>query len=682
MEKIATHYKVNVQHTDNADKFRPAAVAFEENGYYTPAPKGTKEFRRYWKEEIERSIHGYTTPDGGYITGYDYFYLNFCRIIVTKEHEYVDRRGIQRVKKDRVEAFPWFYDYDRAYYDAVEEAENQGKHIALIKKRGSGYSFKGGSMLCRNYYCLPKSKSYAVASEMEFLTKDGLISKAWEMMAFIDQYTGMSKKRQKVDQSTHKKASFIKRSDDGTELEIGYKSEIMAISLKNDPQKARGKRGKLILWEEAGKFPHLKTAWQVARPSVEDDDGVAYGLMVAYGTGGTEAKGLGASDFEGLRDLFYEPKAYNALPIQNDWDDGVADKACGFFVPQYYNMMGFQDKNGNSDIVAAKKYSLEEREIVATNATDKSSIDRYVAERPFTPMEACLQISGNIFPKNDLIRHLAEIRNSETLRSFKQVGELFRAPDGAIKWQLDPHLKDLTSHRLEVGIDKKGAVVIWEHPVAEPPWGLYIIGVDPYDHDDSQTVSLGSAIVYKRFQKFEEYYDMPVAEYTGRPETAEEFYDQVLKLALYYGATIMYENEKKGFFSHLEKMNYDYLLADQPGSIKDVIKDSKVNRNKGIHMPIEIKRWGERLTKSWMLEEYAPGRRNLTKVMSEGLMEEFINYNEEGNFDRVMAFFCVMIYRFELSNIAVKKRDDEIKKTQLFPEPLFLEQTIDNRMII
>ena len=674
------YYKVNVQYTDNADKFRPAAVAFEETGYYTPAPKGTKEFRRYWKEQIERSIHGYTTPDGEYITGYFYFYLNFCRIIVTTERKYVDRRGIHRTKRDRVEAFPWFYDYDRAYFDAIEEAENQGKHIALIKKRGSGYSFKGGSMLCRNYYCLPKSKSYAIASEMEFLTKDGLISKAWEMMSFIDQHTGMSKKRQKVDQSTHKKASFIKRSDDGTELEIGYKSEIMAISLKNDPQKARGKRGKLILWEEAGKFPHLKTAWRIAQPSVEDDDGVGFGLMVAYGTGGTED-----TDFIGLKDIFYEPKAYNALPIQNDWDEGIADKPCGFFVPQYYNARGFMDKHGNSDIPGAMKFAKDERTIVIENATDKASIDRYVAERPFTPTEACLQISGNIFPKNDLIRHLAEIRNSETLRSFKQVGELHRGLSGEIEWEHSTTLKDLISYRLEVGADKNGAVVVWEHPVPEPPWGLYIIGVDPYDHDDSQTVSLGSAIVYKRFQKFEEYYDMPVAEYTGRPETAEEFYEQVLLLTLYYGATIMYENEKKGFFSFLEKKGYDYLLADQPGSIKDVIKDSKVNRNKGIHMPIEIKRWGERLTKSWMLEEYAPGRRNLTKIMSEALLEELISYNEEGNFDRVMAFFCVMIYRFELSNIEVRQRDTEIKRTQLFPEPLFKESISiqeQNRMII
>ena len=95
-------------------------------------------------------------------------------------------------------------------------------------------------------------------------------------------------------------------------------------------------------------------------------------------------------------------------------------------------------------------------------------------------------------------------------------------------------------------------------------------------------------------------------------------------------------------------------------------------------MPIEIKRWGERLTKSWMLEEYAPGRRNLTKIMSEPLLEELISYNEDGNFDRVMALFCVMIYRFELSNVEVRKRDEEVKKAQLFPEPLFLEHSIGN----
>jgi len=36
-------------------------------------------------------------------------------------------------------------------------------------------------MLNRNYYLIPASKSYAVASEKEYLINDGLLSKAWEM---------------------------------------------------------------------------------------------------------------------------------------------------------------------------------------------------------------------------------------------------------------------------------------------------------------------------------------------------------------------------------------------------------------------------------------------------------------------------------------------------------------------
>lgn len=678
MEKSNKLHKVVIKHTDNADKFRPAAIEYETNGRYTPAPKGTKEYRKYWKEQIERSIHGYVTEDGDYITGYFYFYLNFCQITVTKERKYTDKRGYVRTKKDRVKSFPWFYDYDRAYFEAVEEAEVSGKHLAVVKKRGSGYSFKAASMLCRNYYCIPGSKSFAIASEMEFLTKDGLISKAWEMMSFIDQHSGLAKKRQKIDQSTHKRSSLIKRSEDGTELEIGYMSEIMAISLKNDPQKARGKRGKLILWEESGKFPHLKTAWQVARPSVEDDDGVAYGLMVAYGTGGTEEKGIGASDFEGLKDIFYEPVAYNCLEIENQWDEGAHENSCGFFVPQDYNMHGkdpdgvpFMDANGNSRTMAARKYILDEREKIIKNATDRNAIDRYIAERPLTVQEACLSISTNIFPKKDLIAHLAEIRNSKALSEYKQVGELNWNPDGTLRWDLNPNLKDITKYRLSPGDSKEGAVVIWEHPVEDPPYGLYIAGCDPYDHDKSTTNSLGSCFIFKRIQSFEKFYDLPVAEYTGRPETANEFYENVRKLVKYYNATLLYENEKKGLFTYFEQKHCEYLLADQPGTIRDVIKDTKVQRGKGIHMNKEIKQWGEGLIKDYLIEEFSPGQKNLLKIYSEPLLEELINFNDTGNFDRVMSFMMVMIYKEELFQVQVKKKKEFGKSKMLFPNPLF-----------
>jgi len=670
-------HKVDVRRCDDSDKFRQAALKFEKNKYYTSAPPGTTAYMDFWDEEMRRCIHGYTTPDGDYITGYFYFYLNYTRIDRTEESVKVDGRGKRRTIISRPEAFPRYYDYDRAYFEAIEAAEDAGKHLVVIKKRGAGYSFKGAAMMCRNFYCIPKSTSLAIAAEAEFLTKGGLLNKAWNIMSFIDINTAWGKKRQKKDTVMHKRASFIQEDDTfGIKSEQGWGSEIMGVSLKNDAQKARGKRAKLILWEEAGKFPNLKEAWQIARPSVEDST-MAFGLMIAYGTGGTED-----ADYEGLKQLFYEPLGYNALPIENIWDDSASGTACGFFVPQYYNMEGsdklgvveegrrFMDKNGNSDIRFAYEYCLRERESIIAGSSDKTSIDRFIAERPFNPVEATLQIAGNIFPKKDLIRHLAELRNSEKLRDFKQVGDLYYDANGKVKWEPNPHAKDLTKYRIGPGEDTDGSIVIWEHPCVEPPYGLYIIGCDPYDHDQSGTNSLGSAIVYKRFQSFEEYYDLPVAEYTGRPSTADEFYERVRLLAYYYNAKILYENEKKGLFDYMFRKHSEYLLADQPDIIKDIVKDSQVRRGKGIHMTTGIKLWGEGAIKDWLIEEYAPGKKNLTKIFSEPLLEELIAYNAQGNFDRVMAFMMIMIFIRELHHTTVKQKK-EFEKKSLFKDRLF-----------
>ena len=1032
---MENNYEVVVPIVVNSDKFREAALHFTKFGYYTAAPRGTTEYKKYWDRELYRCVHGFTSDDGEFISGYFYFYLNYSRIIITKEEHIIDSKGKSRRRAARIESFPDFYDYDWAYFNAIEEAENEGKHMVVLKKRGAGYSYKGASMLNRNFYCIPKSKSYAIASEMEFLTKDGLLTKAWDMMNFIDTHTAFGKKRQKIDRATHKRASFVYEDEDsGVKIEAGWGSEIIGISLKNDAQKARGKRGKLILWEEAGKFPNLKQAWQIARPSVEDGN-IAFGLMVAYGTGGcvcagtkvwdktgnlvniedlrkedgilgydsitknishehiswmqppnkkaclklktntgrelrcsvdhpilcaiqdkitkgkilnqdfveavdikignkiavidnvslfgnkslwqprlvgwligdgsyafnstprlsnceveindwiknntdfkvsisrltkdgklyeeTYIKGITknlrelgifaqtklnkrlpidthkyckssicellgglfdtdgyvnlrfnkkrntpiaeisisqaslelleeirlllqklgihgrirtrlprknnpkdknkwyeftiadkrsllnfidnislypkekqrrlnlikehyknikasvdhpgirwekiieieniglqniynltadntntylangiithntvGADYEGLKELFYEPNVYNALPFKNTWDESPGDKPCGFFVPWYYNMSGadengvkFIDKDGNSNLKIGIRWSLKERDKLMA-ASDKNTIDIYIAERPFTPEEATLQISGNLFPKKELLRHLNDIRTSKSLSSLKQVGELRFNDKNELKWALNPRLKDHTSYRLDKGKDKSGAIVIWEHPNENPPFGLYIGGLDPYDHDSSTTDSLGSLIIYKRFQDFENYYDLPVAEYTGRPESAEEFYENCRKLAMYYNATVLYENEKLGIFTYFTQKHSDYLLADQPDLIKNIVSHSRVSRGKGIHMSKEIKAAGETMVRDWLNEEFAPGRKNLTKIFSEPLLEELISFNLDGNFDRVIAFMLVMIYKQELYNHTVKKREDTIKK-ELFAKPLF-----------
>ena len=659
--------------TKNSDKFRGPAIHFEKHNTYHFAPPGTSEYIKYWTDEMNHCLHGYEAEDGDYIPGYFYFYLNYFTISLTKDVE-IDVRGEKIARVNRVMDFPRFYDYDRYFFEVVQACDDLGKHLVVLKARRKGYSYKIAAMLCRNYYLIKGSSNYALASEAEFLVRDGILTKAWDGMDFVDANTAWYKKRQKTDTKMHKRASFIMKDESGVPIEMGYKSEIMGVTLKNDPQKARGKSGKLIIFEEAGKFPNLLQAWQIARPSVEQGSNVL-GLMIAFGTGGTED-----ADYEGLRNLFEDPEAYGCIVLKNIWDDHLYNTDCGFFIPQYANLEGnhpdtgepFMDEDGNTRVEIAKSYVLAERDKVIKNASDRRAIDRHIAEQPITPAEATLNISTNIFPKSELKNHISFIRTHKSVKDFKQVGDLLFNEKGKPKWVLNPLLKDITKFPLKPEDDKRGAIVVWEHPGDEIPYGLYVIGCDPYDHDSSTTDSLGSAIVYKRIQNFESYYDLPVAEYTGRPDSADEFYEKVRMLAFYYNAQILYENEKKGLFSYFSHKHCEHLLVDQPNIIKDIIKDSKVERSKGVHMNKQIKQWGEGLIKDWLNEEYSPGKKNLTKIYSEALIEELISYNpDKGNYDRVMSFMMVMIYIQELYHVNVKKKKAEARKNVLFKDGIF-----------
>lgn len=657
----------------NSNKFRQPALRFLEVGSYCQYPEGTSEYFKYWDEQMDRCKYGYTADDGDFISGYNYFYLNFCpiqRIIYTTIN---NPDGSTKIKKTRDLQFPDFYDYDYYFFQAVEDAEGEGKHLCALKSRRKGYSYKNAAMACRNYYLFAGSKTYIYASNKQYLTEDGILTKAWDYMDFIDKNTAWGKKRS-VNTQMRKRAGFFTKDEYGNEIELGFKSEIIGVTLKDNPDVVRGKAGKLIIFEEAGSFSELGAAWQIARPSVEQD-GMAFGTMIAFGTGGDED-----SHFETLKDMFYNPDGYNCIGFDNIWDETPSDKKCGFFIPQYTNMdfrddagnRIYMDNDGNTLRRKSVEYILAERRKVIENATNSVAVDRYVAEHCITPQEACLEFGGNIFPKKELQEQLAKIRINKSLSNMKQVGDLVWETDGSLKWVIKKH-GDITHYPLKKDDDPTGSIVIWEHPMKDAPIGLYILGVDPYDHDQSGTNSLGSTFVYKRFQDFENYYDIIVAEYTGRPSTAEEYYENLRKLAVYYNGRIMYENERKGLFPYFTAKHCDYLLADQPDIISDIVGNTKVQRKKGCHMNKQIKQWGEGLIKDWLNEEQAPGKKNLHNILSEPLLEELISYNDTGNFDRVMALMQVMIYREQLYNVKVKEKKKENKNRVLFEGPIFTQ---------
>lgn len=664
------------QRLHDTDKFRQAAIFFQQHGCYTLAPRGTTDYNKYWEQETDRCLNGYTAPDGEGITGYNYFYLNYSPIMRLKEEEYTDREGNLRKRRQRILEFPSFWDYDYYYFCAIEQAELEGKHMAVLKCRQRGYSFKGGSMLVRNYMLIPGSKNFAIASEQKFLIGDGLLTKAWQIMDFLDKHTAWAKQR--LVSTRMERTSGYKITDEfGKQTEQGYLSSITGITLKNDPERVRGTRAKLVLWEEGGKFPSLLDAWRIEQPSVETDDGKAFGLMIAFGTGGTE----GAS-FEGLKELFYKPKSYNVLSFPNIWDEGRENTECAFFVPAYSNLESFDDdgnqvymdKDGNSYKEKAIENLIDQRNKVKDGGASQQSIDRFISERPIKPAEAVLELGKNIFPRKLLMDQLTRIRTNKKLQSMKHIVDLEWDGNGQVKATEKPS-GDIANYPLKKGDKPHGSVVIWEYPVKDPPLGLYIGGCDPYDHDDSFTNSLGSTFIFKRVRAGEAWTDVIVAEYSGRPDTAEEYYENVRKLLTFYNARLLFENERKGIYPYFTNKHCDYLLADQPDKIiSEVFKDSKVQRRKGCHMTKQIRAYGEGLILEWLLDEFEEGHPNVERVYSEPLIEELIENDGVRNVDRVIALCMVMIYREELYQVKVQSAKEQNKQVELFEMPLFSKQ--------
>lgn len=469
----------NLHILENMEYFVERANYFRRHGVYThlyPNSNPNSEYRKFWDEERRRCLEGYVREsDGEWIPGYYYYYLNYCRIDIVKALEDVEelKKGKNldeltgSIRSERIEDFPDIWDGDYMYFHYIEQAEAEGKHGAVLKTRGRGFSFKGAAMLSRNYFIIKKSRSFALASEQEYLTKDGLLTKTWINLNFIDNNTPWSQPREYKDVEIQKKASY---RDILNNTEKGFMSEVIGITCKDNPNKARGKRGKVLLFEEGGKFPGLDTAWAIARKSVEQGRFV-YGTMIAFGTGGTVG-----SDFESLEKFFYNPVGYGIKFFKNIFDKVSGSGVCAFFSPEYLNRQGCYDKDGNSDVIKALIETLLFRQIIRNNTNDPSALIKEKAEAPITPQEAVLRVEGSQFPVLDLKEYLAEI--SPNLQRFvapHYVGKLTIDADGEIKFKLIKELVPIREFPLK-DINKEGALEIFELPVETTDIYRYIIG--------------------------------------------------------------------------------------------------------------------------------------------------------------------------------------------------------------
>lgn len=625
--------------------FSPAATYFLNKGYYTDAIPGTKEYYEFWDKERDRSLYGYEV-NGVRITGYHYFYLNYCPIDRAIDEVLPD--GTVQARRERT--FPAFYDGDYKYFHAVDKCRKDNKHLSVLKARRKGYSYKAGSMLARNYYHLRNSKNYVFAEQKEYLIGDGLLSKVWDFLSFIDDNTAWTQPRL-INKEMHKQSGY-KKNVNGADVTLGMKSQIMGVSLKDNPHKVRGKAGELIFFEEAGSFSGLLSAWEIAMPTMKQGS-KTLGTMIAFGTGGEEGDG-----FESLEELFYHPEAYNCLSFENEWDPGAMGTKCGYFVPIYENLDGFIDENGNSLIEEAKEFEESQREL-KKKANDPKSFDQYMAEHPFSPQEATLQTTINIFDVSSLKEQYNRVK-AHNLEKLGTPGVLYYKGE-QVAFRPDPSLHPIFKYPHRKDDNLTGAVVVYEAPHKTKeglvPHNLYIICHDPYAQGQSaDNQSLGAAYVIKRPNNLSKPDDIIVASYIGRPGTQDEYNRNLLMLSEFYNAKIGFENDRGELIAYakryrkLHKLQEEFEMLD-----KRELQSRNVRRQYGMHMTEQRKRQGELYIRDWLIsprgrDENGESSLNLHHIYDTALLQELIKFNHKGNFDRVMALMIGMYHTRELYN--------------------------------
>lgn len=640
----------------NSDVFRAEALRFQKYGYFCPDPWGSTGWMEYWEEQLKRCKEGYEV-DGERITGHHYMYLNFCQIQIVQKVE-----GSKASKK--YTTFPDFWDGDYDYFWSLEIARNGilkenlerlklkvkphpdhlggGYHMIVGKSRRKGYSYKNGA-ICANYYNTERKAQVIIgASEKKFLYPKGTMGMTSDYLNFLNEHTGWRKSRDYVDKQDHKKASYKKKVN-GTDIEAGYQSEVFALSFKDNPDAARGKDGIVVLLEEAGAFPNMKDSYAAIFPALTAGSYIT-GQIIIFGTGGDMESGT--VDFA---DMFYDPETYQLMPFINIWDDDAENSTCGFFHPVTWNLEGFYDEQGNSDIEGATEFEMERRQKKLKSSSGSTAYQKHIQEFPFKPSEAFLTVSTNDFPIVELRNQLNKVIREKLMlikgtpvelgRDSKS-GKIVATPD------LNHKLRPIVHYKVKES-DLTGCPIIYEFP-NNPPRGLFKIGYDPYRQDQTTGPSLAAIYVYKTVQKGDFTKNQIVASYVGRPQTTDTVNRTAEMLAELYNAEIMYENEVPDVKKYFEKKKKLHLLAAQPdGVINKNIKNSKVARIYGCHMNEKLKDAGAKYIKQWLLterdfDEHGTALLNLDYIYDIGLLEELILYNKKGNFDRVMALMQLM----------------------------------------
>ena len=461
----------------------------------------------------------------------------------------------------------------------------------------------------------------------------------------------------------------------------------------NNEEAIAGTKPRRLIIDEIGKGNFLR-GFQAAVPGFTTPFGWGCSPILT-GTGGDMKK------FMDAKSLMFDVGNYNFLEYNNAKDE---KRIHGLFISHKFRMEAkFESSLGaylelpkKSDLYNVKMMVSDEE--LATKITNdnlerlKKAGDRlaYLKEKMYYPQEVddiFLNEDSNIFDIEGAKRQKARLLANE--RTGTPV-VLYDDGDG-IKHEFTDKMP-ITNFPLKNTDHKDAPIVIYEFPVENPPYGLYVAGVDPYRQGKAAySTSLGAVYIYKRMHAItgEKYQDMFVASYCARPDKKEVWEEQARLLIKYYNARALCENDEVSFIDYMISKNDAHYLEKQPEWLKEVVPNTTVRRDYGIHRSAEkirdflhgcLKKYTEQ---SLLVEKNEEGeiiseKKGMIKIFDPVLLEEMIQYNEDGNFDRIIAAELAIALAMKMDPIMgkigssgdarVMAMHSRIKKNTLFVE--------------
>ena len=420
----------------------------------------------------------------------------------------------------------------------------------------------------------------------------------------------------------------------------------------NNEEAIAGTKPRKLIIDEIGKGSFLR-GLQAAVPGFTTPFGWGCSPILT-GTGGDMKR------FMDAKSLMFDVDNYNFLTYNNEED---TKRVHGLFISNKYRMEAKEDSTLGAYVNAAKTSELYNVKMLVSNEekADKITNDNlerlkkagdrvaFLKEKMYYPQKVddiFLNEDTNIFDieaaKRQKIRLLQNERTGTPVILFND--------EGKIGHEFTDNMP-ITNFPLKSTDRKDAPIVIYEFPIENPPYGLYVAGVDPYRQGQAKySTSLGSVYIYKRMHDLtgEKYQDMFVASYCARPDKKETWEEQARLLIKYYNARALCENDDISFIEYMKSKGDAHYLEKQPQWLLEVIPNTTVKREYGIHRSAQkiidylhtcLKRYMEDVIYS---EKDDDGKitkevTGVSKIFDPMLLEEIIQYNDEGNFDRIVA---------------------------------------------